>query len=205
LTITYPYDTDQRGLACVQAVAFRRNPLSYPRALMLTHQGCPQTPGGRIRALGFARMGARGRRRGPIPAVYHRYSSPLSYPRALMLTHQGCPQTPGGRIRALGFARMGARGRRRGPIPAVYHRYSSPLSYPRALMLTHQGCPQTPGGRMGARGRRRGPIPAMCQYQGSPLSNLGYAGGLRWAPRSAYKKLPRRNLGLRTANQRAMP
>jgi len=25
---------------------------------MLTHQGCPQTPGGRIRALGFARMGA---------------------------------------------------------------------------------------------------------------------------------------------------
>jgi hypothetical protein len=32
---------------------------------MLTHQGCPQTPGGRIRALGFARMGARGRRRGP--------------------------------------------------------------------------------------------------------------------------------------------
>jgi hypothetical protein len=32
---------------------------------MVTHQGCPQTPGGRIRALGFARMGARGRRRGP--------------------------------------------------------------------------------------------------------------------------------------------
>ena len=28
---------------------------------MVTHQGCPQTPGGRIRALGFARMGARGR------------------------------------------------------------------------------------------------------------------------------------------------
>jgi len=44
---------------------------------MLTHQGCPQTPGGRIRALGFARMGARGRRRGPIPAVCHRYSSPV--------------------------------------------------------------------------------------------------------------------------------
>ncbi len=33
---------------------------SYHRALMVTHQGCPQTPGGRIRALGFARMGARG-------------------------------------------------------------------------------------------------------------------------------------------------
>jgi len=45
---------------------------------MLTHQGRPQTPGGRIRALGFARMGARGRRRGPIPAVCHRYSSPVS-------------------------------------------------------------------------------------------------------------------------------
>jgi hypothetical protein len=45
---------------------------------MVTHQGCPQTPGGRIRALGFARMGARGRRRGPIPAVCHRYSSPVS-------------------------------------------------------------------------------------------------------------------------------
>ena len=36
---------------------------------MVTHQGCPQTPGGRIRARGFARMGARGRRRGPIPAM----------------------------------------------------------------------------------------------------------------------------------------
>jgi len=36
---------------------------------MVTHHGCPQTPGGRIRALGFARMGARGRRRGPIPAM----------------------------------------------------------------------------------------------------------------------------------------
>jgi len=43
---------------------------SYHRALMVTHQGCPQTPGGR--------MGARGRRRGPIPAVCHRYSSPVS-------------------------------------------------------------------------------------------------------------------------------
>jgi hypothetical protein len=32
---------------------------------MVTHQGCPQTPGGRIRALGFARMGTRSRRRGP--------------------------------------------------------------------------------------------------------------------------------------------
>ncbi len=45
---------------------------------MLTYQGCPQTPGGRMGALGFARMGARGRRRGPIPAVCHRYSSPVS-------------------------------------------------------------------------------------------------------------------------------
>ncbi len=38
---------------------------------MLTYQGCPQTPGGR--------MGARGRRRGPIPAMCHRYSSPVLY------------------------------------------------------------------------------------------------------------------------------
>jgi len=82
---------------------------------MVTHQGCPQTPGGRIRALGFARMGARGRRRGPIPAMCQYQGSPVLYHRALMVTHQGCPQTPGGRIRALGFARMGARGRRRGP------------------------------------------------------------------------------------------
>jgi hypothetical protein len=67
---------------------------------MVTYQGCPQTPGGRIRALGFARMGARGRRRGPIPAVCHCYSSPVSYHRAVIVTHQGCPQTPGGRIRA---------------------------------------------------------------------------------------------------------
>ena len=37
----------------------------YPRALMVTHQGCPQTPGGRIRALGFASTRTRGRRRGP--------------------------------------------------------------------------------------------------------------------------------------------
>ena len=49
---------------------------SYHRALMVTHQGCPQTPGGRIRALGFASTRTRGRRRGPIPAVCHRYSSP---------------------------------------------------------------------------------------------------------------------------------
>jgi hypothetical protein len=32
---------------------------------MLTHQGCPQTPGGRLRALGFASTRTRGRRRGP--------------------------------------------------------------------------------------------------------------------------------------------
>ena len=45
---------------------------------MLTYQGCPQTPGGRIRALGFARMGTRGdavAARGP--AVCHCYSSPV--------------------------------------------------------------------------------------------------------------------------------
>jgi hypothetical protein len=45
---------------------------------MVTHQGCPQTPGGRIRALGFARMGARGRRRGPIPAMCQYQGSPVS-------------------------------------------------------------------------------------------------------------------------------
>ena len=49
----------------------------YHRALMVTHQGCPQTPGGRIRALGFARMGARGRRRGPIPAMCQYQGSPV--------------------------------------------------------------------------------------------------------------------------------
>jgi hypothetical protein len=52
--------------------------LSDHRALMVTHQGCPQTPGGRIRALGFARMGARGRRRGPIPAMCQDQGSPVS-------------------------------------------------------------------------------------------------------------------------------
>ena len=51
---------------------------SYHRALMVTHQGCPQTPGGRIRALGFARRGARGRRRGPIPAMCQYQGSPVS-------------------------------------------------------------------------------------------------------------------------------
>jgi hypothetical protein len=38
----------------------------------------PATPGGRIRALGFARMGARGRRRGPIPAMCQYQGSPVS-------------------------------------------------------------------------------------------------------------------------------
>jgi len=51
---------------------------SYHRALMVTHQGCPQTPGGRIRALGFARMGAR--RRSP------RYQRHGSLSRAVGLT-----------------------------------------------------------------------------------------------------------------------
>jgi len=95
---------------------------------MVTHQGCPQTPGGCIRALGFARMGARGRRRGPIPAMCQYQGSPVSYHRALMVTHQGCPQTPGGRIRALGFASTRTRGRRRGPIPAICQYQGSPVS-----------------------------------------------------------------------------
>jgi hypothetical protein len=55
--------------------------VSYHRALMVTHQGCPQTPGRRIRALGFARMGARGRRRGPIPAMCQYQGSPVSLSR----------------------------------------------------------------------------------------------------------------------------
>jgi len=58
--------------------------VSYHRALMVTYQGCPQTPGGRIRALGFARMGARGRRRGPIPAMCQYQGSPVSRPRLTM-------------------------------------------------------------------------------------------------------------------------
>jgi hypothetical protein len=32
---------------------------------MVTHQGCPQTPGGRLRALGFASTRTQGRNRGP--------------------------------------------------------------------------------------------------------------------------------------------
>jgi len=83
---------------------------------MVTDQGCPQTPGGRLRALGFASTRTRGRRRGPIPAMCQYQGSDH---RALMVTDQGCPQTPGGRIRALGFASTRTRGRRRGPIPAM--------------------------------------------------------------------------------------
>jgi len=72
---------------------------------MLTYQGCPQTPGGRIRALGFARMGARGRRRGPIQAVCHCYSSPVLH---------GQPSGPG-------FARMGVgRGPRAGAMGCAF-------------------------------------------------------------------------------------
>ena len=41
---------------------------------MVTHRGCPQTPG---------------RRRGPIPAMCQCQGSPVSYHRALMVTHQG--------------------------------------------------------------------------------------------------------------------
>jgi len=61
---------------------------------MVTYQVCPQTPGGRIRALGFARMGARGRRRGPIPAVCHRYSSPI-IPMALDVDTSAAPSDAG--------------------------------------------------------------------------------------------------------------
>jgi hypothetical protein len=61
---------------------------------MVTHQGCPQTPGGRIRALGFARMGARGRRRGPIPAMCQYQGSPVSAGVILCQFHQDGAQSP---------------------------------------------------------------------------------------------------------------
>ncbi len=54
---------------------------------MVTYQGCPQTPGGRIRALGFASTRTRGRRRGPIKAMCQYQGSPVSDHRALMVTH----------------------------------------------------------------------------------------------------------------------
>ena len=63
---------------------------------MVTHQGGPQTPGGRIRALGFARMGARGRRRGPIAGyVYTMLPSDAgrAHPRPLESTHWGFAST----------------------------------------------------------------------------------------------------------------
>ena len=41
---------------------------------MVTHQGCPQTPG---------------RRRGPIPAMCQYQGSPVSYHRTLVSIHQG--------------------------------------------------------------------------------------------------------------------
>ena len=63
---------------------------------MVTHQGCPRTPGGHIRALVFARMGARGRRRGPRTGDV----SVSGLAGMTRMTHQGCPQTPGGRLRA---------------------------------------------------------------------------------------------------------
>jgi len=55
---------------------------------MVTHQDCPQTPGGRIRALGFARMGARGRRRGPIPAMCQYQGSPVLCQKVVLLGGQ---------------------------------------------------------------------------------------------------------------------
>ena len=83
---------------------------------MVTHQGCPQTPGGRIRALGCASTRTRGRRRGPRTGdVSVSGLAGIKDHRALMGTHQGCPQTPGGRIRALGCASTRTRGRCRGP------------------------------------------------------------------------------------------
>jgi hypothetical protein len=71
---------------------------------MVTHQGCPQTPGGRIRALGFARMGARGRRRGPIAGyVYTMLPSDAgrAHPRPWLRAHEraGPPSRPDSRIR----------------------------------------------------------------------------------------------------------
>ncbi len=66
---------------------------------MLTYQGCPQTPGGRIRALGFARMGARGRRRGPLKLPS---DAGRAHPRPLESTHWGP-------------ASLWTRGRGRGP------------------------------------------------------------------------------------------
>ncbi len=47
---------------------------------MVTHQASPQTPGGRIRALGFARTSARGGSRRPIPPMCHFQCTPVSRP-----------------------------------------------------------------------------------------------------------------------------
>ena len=67
---------------------------------MMTHQGCPQTPGGRIRALGFASTRTRGHRRGPIPAMCQYQGSPVSdagraHPRPLESTHCGLSSARG--------------------------------------------------------------------------------------------------------------
>jgi len=59
---------------------------------MVTHQGCPQTPGGRIRALGFARMGARGRRRSPRLAMCQYQGS---IPMALDVDTSAAPSDAG--------------------------------------------------------------------------------------------------------------
>jgi hypothetical protein len=76
----------------------------------LTRLRRPQTPGGRIRALGFASTRTRGRRRGPRTGdVSVSGLAGLIWPWTL--TRLRRPQTPGGRIRALGFAPWGARRR----------------------------------------------------------------------------------------------
>ncbi len=69
---------------------------------MVTHQGCPQTPGGRIRALGFASTRTRGRRRGPRTGERLPSDAGRAHPRTLESTHRG-------------FASTRTRGRRRGP------------------------------------------------------------------------------------------
>ena len=69
---------------------------------MATHQGCPQTPGGRIRALGFASTRTRGRRRGPIPSGLDGDTSRLpsdagrAHPRPWLRVHEdaGPPRGP---------------------------------------------------------------------------------------------------------------
>ena len=125
---------------------------------MLSHQDCPQTPGGRVRVLGFARIGARGCGRSP--------------------HNQGCPQTLGGRIRALGFARIGARGCGRSPhnqgcpqTPGGRVR-ASLKSHRRALILTHRR----------SSGRDGGPASSWTRSQGRGCARPASEGSLDKSP-----------------------